>query len=88
MRAKCPWGADVTNRLLQTLAVDYCCVAKFIEDNVLEETKDDAADRLGVTSRTIQNYRSRFRTGDVYFCPACYQRRRQEAGKAFPALPG
>lgn len=70
----------MANRLLQILAEDYCCVQRFLEENVIGEDEEIAADRLGVTERTIRNYKSRYRYRNIYACPRCYDRRTRREG--------
>lgn len=65
----------MANRLLQILAEDYCCVAKFLEEEVMPYDSETAAEHLGVTMRTVQNYKSRYRNWNVYFCHKCYDKR-------------
>lgn len=67
----------MANRLLQTLAENYCCVHRFLEKNVIGREVEEAADALGVTTRTITNYRRRFKEKEVYICPRCVERRAQ-----------
>lgn len=79
----------MANRLLQTLAEGYCCTQRFLEVNVIGRDRDDAAEALGVTKRTITNYYSRYRDHAIYACPRCRQRRavREEEEKRGPT-PG
>lgn len=74
----------MASRLLQILATEYCCVAKFLRENVMQGPTEEAADRLGVTVRTITNYRRRYRERDVYECAECQNRRAEKKLCRFP----
>lgn len=59
------------NRLLQTLASDHCCVHRFVKEVVLILPVWLAAEHLGVTERTIYNYRRWYRAGILDICDKC-----------------
>lgn len=59
------------NNLLQTLASGHCCVHKFLKEQVMPYKAWQAAEFLGVTERTIGNYRRRYSENRVSICDEC-----------------
>lgn len=60
------------NRLLNVLAADFCCVRAFVRDRVIQEPAWHTAQTLGVTERTVYNWKRRYRNDQLPRCVTCY----------------
>jgi hypothetical protein len=59
------------NRLLNELAEGHCCIHRYLMEEVAPKPVWRAAEIIGVTERTIYNWRRRIIEGDILMCDEC-----------------